>query len=137
MRKIHTFVLAISMLAVLQVSAQSTPHLKVDDEANTIENFQLPTFSELSNDIASEYNNVLESLPNLSNIGTYVDREIRRGFPFEHGTVSTVRNFSGEHSILPNISARRFELRNNLNNIMFTGFDANQLHLNESYKGTH
>lgn len=135
MRKIHTFVLAISMLAVLQVSAQNTANVKVDDEVNTIEKFQLPTFSELSNDIASEYNTVLESLPNLSNIGNYVDKEIRRGFPFEHSTVYTVRNFSSEHSILPNVSPIRFQLRNILNNIMFTGFDANQLHLNESYKG--
>lgn len=68
MRKIHKFVLAISILAVIQLSAQSTPHLQLDDEDNSIENFQLPTFSELSNDIATDYTNVLESLPDLSTI---------------------------------------------------------------------
>lgn len=134
MKNIKRFVLVVSLGVAIQISAQETIKDVISISAENIENFQLPTFSELSNDIATNYTKVLESLPNLSNIGAYVDKEIRRGFPFEHSTVYTVRNFSSEHSILPNVSPIRFQLRNLLNNIMFTGFDANQLHLNEGYK---
>ncbi|MBC8753744.1 hypothetical protein H2O64_03625 [Kordia sp. YSTF-M3] len=134
MHYIKRFILVLFLGVTVQLSAQETSK-DVQTLDENIEEFKLPTFSELSNDIATDYTNVLESLPNLSNIGAYVDKEIRRGFPFEHSTVYTVRNFSSEHSILPNVSPIRFQLRNILNTIMFTGFDANQLHLNESYKG--
>ncbi|MGH1385511.1 hypothetical protein [Kordia sp.] len=136
MKTIQKLALGIILLAVFQVSAQENQDLKVVEENATIEEFQLPTFSELSNDIAAEYSEVRDRLPNLSNIGEYVQKGIRRGFLDEHSISAVFRNITSEHSILPNISAKRFQLRNNLNSIMFNGFDINQLHLNEAYRGT-
>lgn len=135
MKTIQKLALGIILLAVFQVSAQENQDLEVVEENATIEEFQLPTFSELSNDIAAEYSEVRDRLPNLSNIGEYVQKGIRRGFLDEHSISAVFRNITSEHSILPNISAKRFQLRNNLNNIMFNGFDINQLHLNEAYRG--
>ena len=135
MKTIQTLTLGIMLLAVLQVSAQENQDTEVVEENAMIESFQLPTFSELSNDIASEYSEVRDRLPNLSNIGEHVQKSIRRGFLDEHSISAAFRNITSEHSILPNISVKRFQLRNNLNNIMFNGFDINQLHLNEGYKG--
>jgi hypothetical protein len=129
MKMIQKFVIVITLLIAVQISAQET-------EKIAIENFELPTFSELSIDIATDYKNVLELLPDLSNIGEHVQKEIRRGFLDENSIRYTFRNFSDENSLLPNISGKRFQLRNNLNRIMFNGFDINQLHLNEAYKGT-
>ena len=135
MRTIQKLTLGITLLAVLQVSAQENKDTEVVEEDATIEEFQLPTFSELSNDIASEYSEVRDRLPNLSNIGKHVQKGLRRGLLDEHSISATFRNITSEHSILPNISAKRFQLRNNLNTIMFNGFDINQLHLNKAYKG--
>ncbi|EDP94517.1 hypothetical protein U8527_16480 [Kordia algicida OT-1] len=134
MKRIQKFALAITVLAVLQISAQNTSNTPTIEENETIENFQLPTFSELSNNIATDYSNVRERLPNLSNIGEHVQKGIRRGLLDDHSISATFRNLSTEHSILPNITPKRFQLRNNLNNIMFNGFDVNQLHLNGAYK---
>jgi len=135
MKNITQFVLILFLGATFQISAQEitedTPELD-----KQIENFELPTFSKLSNDIAGEYTSVLESLPDLSNIGSYIDQELRKGFPYEHNTVYTVRNLVNENSFLDNISPKRFQLRNSLNTIMFKGFDANQLHINDAYKAT-
>ncbi|WP_420572566.1 hypothetical protein [Kordia sp.] len=136
MKKIPKFVLAIALLAALQISAQEAPYSENSEENTTIENFQLPTFSELSNDIATDYTEVRERLPNLSNIGEHIQKGLRRGLLDEHNISATFRNLTPEHSILPNISAKRFQLRNSLNNIMFNGFDAVQLHANGGYKGT-
>lgn len=133
MHYIKRFILVLFLGTALQISAQETEeNVQVLDES--IQNFQLPTFSELSNDIATDYTNMLASLPNLSNIGKHVQKEIRRGFN-ENSITYTFRNFANENSLLPNISPKRFQLRNNLNNIMFNGFDADQLHINEAYKG--
>lgn len=134
MKRIQKFTLVITAFAVLQISAQNTSNASTVEENDMIENFQLPTFSELSNDIASDYSNVQDRLPNLSNIGEHVQKGIRRGFLDEHSISATFRNLTTEHSMLPNITPQRFQLRNNLNNIMFNGFDVNQLHLNGAYK---
>jgi hypothetical protein len=134
MKNIKQFVLVLFLGIAMQISAQETT-LGISMLASDIENFELPTFSKLSTNIATDYNKVIELLPDLSTIGPFIDKEIRRGFPFEHSTVYTVRNLSNEHSILPNISPVRFQLRNVLNNIMFTGFDINQQHCNDAYRG--
>lgn len=126
MKNIQKIVFVLCLAVTVQLAAQEPTKEVVTTFDDTIEDFQLPTFSQLSNDIASDYTKVLESLPDLSTIGPFIDKEIRRGFPFEHNTVYTIRNFANEHSLVPNISPIRFELRNILNNIMFTGFDANQ-----------
>jgi len=134
MKNIQKFGFLVTLIAALHVSAQTTPSTKVADENDTITNFQLPTFSELSNDIASNYTKVLELLPDLSTIGKYVKKDFGTGM-FDQNNISyTFRNFVDENSILPNITPKRFQLRNNLNRIMFNGFDVNQLHLNEAYK---
>ncbi|MFK7748525.1 MAG: hypothetical protein AB8B65_09050 [Kordia sp.] len=135
MKTLQKFALGIMFLVALQVSAQETQSTEVVEQNAEIENFQLPTFSELSNDIATEYSAVRDRLPNLSNIGEHVKKGIRRGFLSEHNVAAAFQNVTTEHSILPNISAKRFQLRNNLKTIMFNGFDINQLHLNEGYKG--
>ncbi|QHI39016.1 hypothetical protein IMCC3317_44160 [Kordia antarctica] len=127
MKMIQKFVLAITLLIAVQISAQETENIAV-------ENFKLPSFSELSTDIATDYYKVRESLPNLSNIGEHVQKEIRRGFYSENSITYTFRNFTDGNSLLPNISPQRFQLRNNLNTIMFNGFDANQMHFNGAYK---
>ncbi|WP_430412509.1 hypothetical protein [Kordia sp.] len=135
MKNLKKLALVLFLGVAFQGTAQeTTKETPIFDEK--IENFELPTFSKLSNDIATDYTKVFESLPDLSNIGAYVDKELRRSFPFEHSTAYTIRNFSNENSILPNISPIRFELRNILNNIMFTGFDANQLHMTDAHKTT-
>lgn len=135
MKYLKRLVLVVCLGSVLHISAQEaneeTPKLD-----KNIENFALPTFSKLSKDIASEYTLVLESLPNLANIGPYIDQELRRSFIDEHSTVFTVRNFITENSILSNVSAKRFQLRNSLNNIMFTGYDIGQLHMNNVHRTT-
>lgn len=120
----------------LQVSAQETT-TEIPELDAQIENFELPTFSKLSNDIASEYTSVLESLPDLSNIGSYIDLELRRfSIMDENNSVFTVRNLVSENSFLDNIIPKRLQLRNSLNNIMFNGFDVNQLHMNNAHKTT-
>jgi hypothetical protein len=136
MKRIHKLTLAITLLVTLQISAQETSQNKevISEENAAIENFQLPTFSELSNDIATEYSGVRERLPKLSNIGEHVEKEIRRGLLDDHSISATFRNLTPEHSILPNITPKRFQLRNSLNNIMFNGFDVNQLHCSGAYK---
>jgi len=134
MKTLQKLTLGIMLFAAFQISAQETENTEAIEKNAEIENFQLPSFSELSNDIASEYSSVRERLPNLSNIGEHVQKGLRRGMLNEHSTSSTIRNLTTEHSILPNISTKRFQLRNNLNNIMFNGFDLNQLHLNQAYR---
>jgi hypothetical protein len=134
MKKIYTFVFAICLLTTAQMTAQETSNSQEETTAS-IENFQLPTFSELSNDIASEYVKVRERLPNLANIGEYVRKSIRRGMLDEHSTFAAFYNLSTEYSILPNITTKRYQLRNSLNNIMFNGFDVTQLHVGGAYRG--
>lgn len=135
MKNITQFVLVLFLGVTLQISAQEntneTPSLDKD-----IENFELPSFSKLSNDIANEYTNVLESLPDLSNIGPYIDQELRRGIFDEHSVSSNFRNFANENALFQNITTRRFELRAMLNNIMYLGHDVNQLHLADAHRAT-
>lgn len=135
MKTIKRFVLVLLLGITLQLSAQETT-AETPKFDSQIENFELPTFSKLSNDIATEYTSVLESLPDLSNIGSYIDLELRRSIIDENNSVLTVRNLVNENSFLDNIIPKRFQLRNSLNNIMFTGFDVNQLHLNNAHKTT-
>ncbi|WP_298520321.1 hypothetical protein [uncultured Kordia sp.] len=134
MKTIQKFALGIMLLAALQVSAQDTNTTEITEENAVIENFQLPTFSELSNDIAAEYSDIRERLPNLSNIGEHVKKGIRRGLFDQNSVAAAFQNVISEHSILPNITTKRFQLRNSLNQIMFNGFDATQLHLGGAYK---
>lgn len=134
MKNIQKIGLLAIVLTTLHMSAQMTPYTKVVDENVTITNFQLPTFLELSNDIASNYSKVLDLLPDLSTIGKYVKKDIGTGIFDQNNIVYTFRNLSDENTILPTITPQRFQLRNNLNRIMFNGFDVNQLHLNEAYK---
>lgn len=133
MKHLKKIFLLLFLGAAFQISAQETTE-KLPSLDKDIENFELPSFSKLSNDIASDYNLVLESLPDLSNIGKHIDKEIRRGLFDEHNVANAFRNFNNENSILPNISAKRFQLRNSLNNIMFNGYDINQLHMGEAYR---
>ncbi len=135
MKTIKLLVLVLFSGIALQVSAQETT-IEIPELDAQIENFELPTFSKLSNDIASEYTSVLESLPDLSNIGQYIDLELRRSIIDENNSVFTVRNLVNENSFLDNIIPKRFQLRNSLNNIMFNGFDVNQLHMNNAHKTT-
>lgn len=135
MKTIKRFVLVVLLLGItLQVSAQETT--KEPELNSQIENFELPTFSKLSNDIATEYTSVLESLPDLSNIGPYIDQELRRGFIDEYSISSNFRNFANENSLFQNIRTKKFELRHILNNIMFNGHDVYQLHMSDAYKAT-
>ena len=136
MKTLQKFGYIVMLIVALQASAQETTNKTATSETTAIDSVQLPSFEELSISIASDYSKVRESLPNLSNIGSHVQKEIRRGM-FDQTRISyTFRNIVNETSILPTITPMRFQLRNNLNNIMFNGFDANQLHLNGSYKGT-
>lgn len=135
MKTIQKFTLGILSLIVVSVSAQEIENTETIEDTVVIEDFQLPTFTELSNSIASEYSQVRERLPNLSTIGEHVDKELRRGLLSEHNIAATFRNLTPEYSILPNITQKRFQLRNSLNNIMFNGFDANQLHLMDAWRG--
>ncbi|WP_298424767.1 hypothetical protein [uncultured Kordia sp.] len=136
MKNIQQFVIILFLGAALTVSAQETTE-EIPSLDKEIENFELPTFSKLSNDIASEYNAILESLPDLSNIGPYIDQELRRGAIFDqHSVSSSFRNFANENSLFQNISTRKFELRTILNNIMYLGHDINQLHLSDAHKAT-
>ncbi|WP_046757392.1 hypothetical protein [Kordia jejudonensis] len=135
MKNITQFAFLLFLGVTLQISAQEVTQ-ETPIVFNDIEDFELPTFSKLSADIASEYVSVVESLPNLTTIGPFVDKELRRSFIDENSTVYTVRNFTEPNSILPNISPKRFELRNSLNTIMFTGFDITQLHCNNAFRAT-
>ncbi|PTX61969.1 hypothetical protein C8N46_10366 [Kordia periserrulae] len=128
-------VVGMFLLGVLHVSAQETESSQNSTTNSEIENYQLPTFSELSLTIANEYSQVHNRLPNLSNIGEHVEKSIRRGMLDEHSISTTFRNLNTEYSILPNITQKRFQLRDNLNTIMFNGFDANVLHLMGAWKG--
>lgn len=131
MKHLKLLFLAVCLGITLDLSAQET-----NEEAKKIENFELPTFFELSHNIATEYTDLLESLPDLSNIGPYIDQELRQSSVDEHSTVFTVRNFVTENSILATVSSKRFQLRNSLNNIMFTGYDIGQLQMNNVHKTT-
>jgi hypothetical protein len=138
MKKIFKFVIVLCLLTTIQATAQEKSNdLTQEEKTAAIIDFQLPTFSELSNEIASEYLEVRERLPNLANIGEYVRKSLRRGMLDEHNTFSAFHNLASEYSILPNISTQRFQMRNNLKNIMFTGFDVTQLHIGGAYRGGH
>lgn len=128
MKTIQKFILGFFILGSIQISAQETDKAQIIDENIAIENFQLPTFSELSNSIATEYSDVRERLPELSNIGEHVHKGLRRGMLDMHSVASAFHNLTPEHTILPDITPRRFQLRTSLNNIMFNGFDAFQIH---------
>lgn len=134
MKKIQKLTFVLGLAIVCQMSAQEQA-ITMSKDNPTIENFQLPSFTELSNHIATEYTTTHERLPNLANIGEHIQKSIRQNRFDENSISATFRNLTSEHSILPNISSQRFQLRNSLNNIMFNGFDINQLHLNEAYRG--
>ena len=134
-KTIRKIMFASALLLCVHLSAQETNNIAAEDKATTFESFQLPSFSELSNSIATEYTSVRERLPNLANIGEHVEKSIRGLMLDEQSISATFRNLTTEHSILPNISSEHFRLRNTLNNIMFNGFDVNQLHMNGAYKG--
>jgi len=68
MQHIKRFILVLFFGAALQIAAQENTQISTEED---IEDFQLPTFSELSNNIATDYNTVLEALPDLSNIGAH------------------------------------------------------------------
>lgn len=135
MKTLRKFILGMLLLGFLQVSAQETESTQSTTNTSEIESFQLPTFSELSLTIANEYSLVRDRLPNLSTIGEHVEKSIRRGMLDEHSISATFRNLTTEYSILPTITQKRFQLRDNLNNIMFNGFDANVLHFMGAWKG--
>ncbi|AXG70362.1 hypothetical protein KORDIASMS9_02601 [Kordia sp. SMS9] len=128
MGTIRKFTLGIMVFATLHLAAQETENIQMNDENAAIENFQLPSFSELSNSIATEYSQVRDRLPNLATIGEHVHKELRRGMLDMHSVSTAFRNLTPEHTILSDITPRRFQLRTTLNNIMFNGFDAFQAH---------
>ncbi len=128
METLRKVALGIMMLVTLHVAAQETENTKNSEEFAEIEDFQLPTFSELSNSIATEYSEVLERLPDFSMLGSQIKKELRRGMLDQHSVAAAFHNLTSEHSILPNITTQRFQLRNSLNNIMFNGFDVFQAH---------
>ncbi|MEM6685580.1 MAG: hypothetical protein AAF617_07255 [Bacteroidota bacterium] len=128
MKTIQKFIWGALLLSCIHVSAQKTEMEEIIDKHLAVENFQLPTFSELSNSIATEYSDIRERLPELSNIGEHVRKGLRRGLLDMHSVSAAFRNLTPEHTILPDITPRRFQLRSSLNNIMFNGFDIFQVH---------
>ncbi|MEM6719952.1 MAG: hypothetical protein AAF611_11575 [Bacteroidota bacterium] len=135
MKKIQKLALSLMIVLAFQVSAQETDDTQQINENTAIENFQLPTFTELSSNIATEYSEVRERLPELSTIGEYVHKGLRRGVLSDHNISAAFRNLTTEHSILPDITPKRFQLRTSLNNIMFNGYDINQLHCGGAWRG--
>lgn len=91
--------------------------------------FKLPTFNELSNTITQDILTLESSLPDLSNIGKLVSEKQFLEFLDEDNIMFNHRNFANDLSLAPNLFSARYELRNNLNRIMFHGYDINQLPL--------